>query len=77
LISIDLLTITRNGAELCGADCGGKFVVCVPVGLGFCDWALLSACCASSAKAGVARINANNEAPSKDLQTIIFRFLSL
>src|SRR5467141_1634251 len=84
LISNDLFTMTRRGAEPCGwADCGGRVVVWVPVGTedGFCAASAAgdagAGCCAlASDIAATGRRNWHNTAPSSAVENFIVRFFS-
>ncbi|SPF33743.1 hypothetical protein SBA1_120097 [Candidatus Sulfotelmatobacter kueseliae] len=78
LMSSDLPTITRNGADPSDdSDWGGSVAVWVAVGVGFCDCPVVSACWRTSAGAVRTSMSASRRAPSQDVRTFIFRFLSL
>ena len=74
LISSDLPTMTRNGAEPAACcDWGGSVVVGVPVGAGF--WSCAAASCSRrSAHTGEARVTANSNALHRNTPTFIFGF---
>src|SRR5437764_7290026 len=82
LISSDLPTITRKGAEPCDCKgacggCAGSVVVCVPDGAWLGEVAAASGCCILSHNAGTTVATLNSNVPSKVLRTFIFRMLSL
>src|SRR5208283_4662637 len=78
LMSSDLPTMTRNGADPTGSwDWGGSVVVWVAVGVGFCDCPAVLACWRTSAGAVRTSMSGSRRAPSQDVRTFIFGFLSL
>jgi hypothetical protein len=75
LISSDLPTITRKGADPCGVcDGGGKVVVWVVVGAWVCAATSGLACCSISEKAGAenAVMVSVSRTPSRNARTFIF-----
>src|ERR1700736_2150643 len=79
LINSDLSTMTRRGADPWGwADCGGRVVVCVPVGTE--DWSraasLDGGCAWASDKAGRLRLRKSrqNIAPRNVVWNFILKF---
>ena len=71
LISSDLPTRGAEGGV--GSDCGGRVVVCVPVGTFGGDWVGVSVCCCRSARTGDAQNN-RHTAPAK-IETAAFCFV--